>query len=68
MELVLLEYTSMTLREVDGLKKQDPERYYRFFFFIQEKMKKEQKQLDKLKPGVSSESDTFVIKEKGEIE
>lgn len=66
-DLVLLENTSMTLTEADGLKENDPERYYRFLFFILEKMKKEKEKVDELKDKAggsgsgSGESDTFIM-------
>lgn len=56
----------MTLTEVDSLRRDDPERFYRFFFFIQERLKKEQKELSKLGKGGSGESDTFTMKPKEE--
>lgn len=60
----MLENTSMTLMELDNLKENDPERYYRFFFFIQERLKREQKEVEKMQDkvkGGSGESDTFIM-------
>lgn len=68
-DLVMLENTSMTLSEIDQLKANDPERYYRFFFFIQARLKKEQEEIDKIQnkqSGGSGESDTFVMTKKEE--
>ncbi len=52
----------MTLADVDSLKKNDPERFREYYYFVVEKMKAEQKEIDKAKDkvsGTSSESDTF---------
>lgn len=57
----------MTLTEIDNLKEHNPKRYYRFFFYIQARIRKEQKEIDKLKnksQGGSGESDTFTLKSK----
>lgn len=59
----------MTLTEADNLKKDNPKRYYRFVFFIQEKFKKELNELEKLsqKQGDNSEKDVFVMNERDDF-
>lgn len=55
----------MTLTEIDNAKKHNPSRYYKFFFYIQARIRKEQKEIDKMKnksQGGSGESDTFTMK------
>lgn len=53
----------MTLREVDWLQKHHAERFYEYFLFLQEKIKKEIEEIEKLKGqkdgAVSTESDKF---------
>lgn len=48
-ELFLLEQTSMTLAEVDNLKEENPERYYKYYLFLIEKKKAEMREIEKLK-------------------
>lgn len=63
-DLVFLENTSMTLTEVDNLKKTNPKRYYEYFFFIQAKMRKEREAIEKSKEqSGSGEKDTLTFKD-----
>ncbi|HEC64744.1 hypothetical protein LCGC14_0371430 [marine sediment metagenome] len=60
----------MTLTELDNLKKNNPKRYYRFVFFIQEKFKRESVALEKIKDqasGNSGSKDVFVMNERDDF-
>ena len=48
-ELFMIEHTSMTLTEVDNLKAENPERYYRYYLFLIEEKKAEMREIEKLK-------------------
>lgn len=70
-DLLLLENTSMTLTEAENLKKTNPEKYFRFVLYIQERLKMEKTEIEKLKNkvsgimgGGSGESETYTILER----
>lgn len=61
-KLTLMERTSMTLGDVDYLYKNDRDRFREYYYFVVEKLKAEQEEIDKAKDkisGGSGESDTF---------
>lgn len=56
----------MTLRELDSLMEEEPERYWEYYYFVVEKIKAEHKAIEKAKErasGGSGESDTFKFKD-----
>lgn len=63
LDLTLLENTSITLTELDEM---DPERKMEYYFFIVEKQKKIEEEIDKNKGG--SEKDVYNIVSESDLE